>query len=194
MSDLRYDLLEDKYLAIEDEAGLLRAELDRLRAELAKVTEERDALVDAVVTGPLKGKTASEAIIALRGEVAELLAGADADALMLTQVGRERDAAVQRAEQAEGRLAELIQIGDDVTRAVSDWSDGDDAALDRVNAKHGDRREVLRIETIRDAVSKAEAETAERIIAFVVAWAREVRAYEIADLIEAGAWRGKEAP
>ena len=76
-------------------------ELRALRTRLAAVERERDDLVDAVVIGPLKGKTANDAIIALRGEVAELLASADADALMLTQVGRERDAAVQRAADIE---------------------------------------------------------------------------------------------
>ena len=93
-------------------------ELDSLRARLAECERERDEMVEAVVTGPLKGKTASEAIVALRSEVAELAAMCDADALMLTQVARERDTAIQRAERAEADLAAVactscgVRMGD----------------------------------------------------------------------------------
>lgn len=159
---------------LEDDRNEWRTEAETLRARLAEAERERDEAVDA------SRRVTEIALPIWEAEVAE--------------VAKDRDAAIQRAEQAEARLAELIQIGDDVAHAVSDWSDGDDSALDRVEAKHGDRREVLRVETIRDAVSKAEKTT----ISAIAHWVRKERHVEplvtnyLADCIENGAWRSKE--
>ena len=128
-----FDMAHESIATMLNALPALVAEVRRLTEQLAAVTGERDELVEAATLGPLAGKTMHDTLVELREErdflsaeqvrlireredvraqyraaESDLLAGADADALMLTQVGRERDAAVQRAERAESdRLAEV---------------------------------------------------------------------------------------
>jgi len=64
-----------KRLGVEFPNGLdsgidrLESDLDSLKARLVEVEKERDELVNAVVTGPLKGKTAEQEILSLRARL-----------------------------------------------------------------------------------------------------------------------------
>ena len=76
-------LAQAEHLHAEAESGL-RAERDFLSAEQVRLIRERE-----------------DVRAQYRAAESAMLASADADALMLTQVGRERDAAVQRAADIE---------------------------------------------------------------------------------------------
>jgi len=57
------------YTASIRERDAALSDRDSLKARLAEVEKERDELVNAVVTGPLKGKTAEQEILSLRARL-----------------------------------------------------------------------------------------------------------------------------